>query len=396
MSGVGQQSFGRQSRSLLQARRRGTCTYSGRSKQRSDDETGESRIWRGSAAWPAKHSCPESLRIQTMHTFLLGAGCSYGTLRNHTSGAPLARDFGRHVAKMNSQGHYRELEAVARHLGSELSQIGLEKLWSCLDHYAKFAQWRGGFLSNPGWSLDEAICQLKRALLAIYGRKCEDAAKHISTRTNCTLVQLLSERIQSGDVVISFNYDTLVERLARKCGLRFVHCSGAPPKNKVKFLKPHGSLSWRIRDLGTAGINGTPLRKSLGEASVLPGCSPTEPLVLGAVPIKSELIREVQLQYGARNVFEVVMQQWCGVVEAIRDADVVVVVGYSFPKEDQYGRFFLEEGVRRRHKRLLRIEYYNVNRDSEAAIREVFGNDSRILWKRAVTPARQRQRQSKR
>ena len=69
--------------------------------------------------------------------------------------------------------------------------------------------------------------------------------------------------------------------------------------------------------------------------------------MLGAVPIKSELIFEVQRFYGL-PVFDVVVQQWKTVVTAVREAEKLIVVGYSFPREDQYGRFLFREAVRLR------------------------------------------------
>ena len=101
-----------------------------------------------------------------------------------------------------------------------------------------------------------------------------------------------------------------------------------------------------------------------------------EPLVLGAVPIKSELIREVQVQLhdGSRPVFDAIIRQWRTVVEAIRDADSVVVVGYSFPQGDEYGRFLLQEGMRLRNSRLS-VEFFELQNkkcEREKAIKSAF------------------------
>ena len=82
-----------------------------------------------------------------------------------------------------------------------------------------------------------------------------------------------------------------------------------------------------------------------------------EPLVLGAVPIKSELIREVQC--GFPEIFEVVTRQWKAVVDALKKSNTVVVVGYSFPQEDLYGRFMFAEAMRYR-KTNLRVQYFEL------------------------------------
>jgi len=313
-----------------------------------------------------------------MKVFLIGSGCSYGTLSFRPGCAPLAKMFGQHLSPTG----YPELAKVAKHLGRDLSDLGMEDLWSCIDYYAKFAG-SDGFLPDPRWHRQLAVVELKKALLFLYGSRCEEAARRIGKSTKCTLVDLLRKRVRAGDVIVSFNYDTLVERLARKLGLKLTHCEGRPPKHKVKFVKPHGSVSWRLGD-PPVSLPAAPLLNSLEEAAVEQGKLVTEPLVLGAVPIKSELIREVQCCYGTTEVFTVVMHQWQAVVEAVREADSVVVVGYSFPKEDQYGRFLFQEAVRQRNKVLRRVEYYNTDRKSEAVIREIFGSGTKVVWKGSV------------
>jgi hypothetical protein len=69
-----------------------------------------------------------------------------------------------------------------------------------------------------------------------------EAARAIRKTTHCTIVDVLLKEVKPGDVIVSFNWDTLVERLAKKFGLNLIHCPGRPRK-KVKFVKPHGSVS---------------------------------------------------------------------------------------------------------------------------------------------------------
>jgi len=69
------------------------------------------------------------------------------------------------------------------------------------------------------------------------------------------------EKCRSGDIVISFNYDTVVERLARRFGLTFRHVRGRSHES-IKFLKPHGSASWPLHAAHTS-LEGEPLLESL-------------------------------------------------------------------------------------------------------------------------------------
>ena len=143
------------------------------------------------------------------------------------------------------------------------------------------------------------------------------------------------------------------------------------------MAKPHGSTSWML-DLNcdpkrviSASNHGEVLLNSL-EPMDVDRCR--EPLVLGAVPIKSELIREVQDFCGSPQVFQTIARQWRTVVEAIRDADSVVVVGYSFPQGDEYGRFLLQEGMRLRNSRLS-VEFFELQNkkcEREKAIKSAF------------------------
>jgi len=103
-------------------------------------------------------------------------------------------------------------------------------------------------------------------------------------------------------------------------------------------------------------------------------------------------MREIQRYYRTEGVFEVVMHQWQGVVEAVRDADELIVVGYSFPKEDHYGRFLFEQALHsRKCPRIRRIEFYNTTADC-GSISHIFGNRTdEIVWKGPVgCPATER------
>jgi hypothetical protein len=319
-----------------------------------------------------------------MKAFLFGAGSSYGTLEHSDARPPLAKEFGSFLSKQDGfPGKYPNLTLAAHHIKQRLAQTGLEDLWTCLDYYAKLSGDNGAALGKtPEW-LWPAVQELKRqALLWLIGRRCDKAAEAIPISADYTLGDLLKNQIKTGDVVISFNWDTLIERLARRFGISLRHCCGAP-QGFVKFAKPHGSASWPLSASAlSAMIDGEPLLDSLAEDFQ------NDPLVLGAVPIKSELLREVQrCHLPGEIVFTVIMHQWRGVVEAVRDADQLVVVGYSFPKEDQYGRFLFQEGLRLRGTNpIRRIEYYNTTAESRASILDVFGHvGTEVVWKGPVT-----------
>jgi hypothetical protein len=321
-------------------------------------------------------------------TYILGAGCSYGTLKDCESPPPVSRDFGRELTKRSGwEREYPELCEVAKHLGTTLDKIGLEDLWTCLDFHAKF---RNKEVLPTTWATrGQTDREFKSALLRLYGRPCDDAAERLTLSTEYTLGRILNE-LNPGDTVISFNYDTLVERLVAKLRnppVKLRHCSGAPPGDVVRFAKPHGSVSWNRLSLDNDVTDGPPVMNSLDRVEE----NRIDPLVLGAVPIKSELISQVQVSCGVPQVFKVVFQQWCAVADAVHHADRLVVLGYSFPKEDAHGRFFFREGFRQRKSdKPLQVEYFEVperKTHTACSIFETLPGELLLHYKGKVTPA---------
>lgn len=319
-----------------------------------------------------------------MKVFFIGAGASKGTFHSTGTPVPVAAEFGKALQDIDHQWpfHYPALFKIVEHLDLPLANWGLEPVWTCMDYYAKLQE---AIPQSSAWS-DESP-QMKKALLEVYGKRCDDAADQLPLTDRYTLGQLIKNELNPGDILISFNYDTIVERLACRFGhtLLSVEAQEQERRKGITLAKPHGSTSWTL-DLNkivrrspqcviAVEENDRVLLKSLKPTDVDQG---REPLVLGAVPIKSELIREVQVELHdeSRPVFDTIVRQWRTVVEAIRAAASLVVVGYSFPQEDQYGRFLLKEGMRLRESSLT-VEFFELeDKISERgeAILDVFGS----------------------
>ena len=335
-----------------------------------------------------------------MKVFFIGAGASKGTFHSTDTLVPVAAEFSKALQDINPQwpSHYPALFKIVGHLDLPLANWGLEPVWTCMDYYAKLQK---AIPNSLPWTGEHPSRQMKKALLEVYGKRCDDAADQLPLTDSYTLGQLIKNELNPGDIIISFNYDTIVERLAHRLGghtLLSVYAQEQNRKKGITLVKPHGSTSWTL-DLNriingshqcviSVGEHGEVLLDSL-ESTDVDNCR--EPLVLGAVPIKSELIREVQVQLhdGSRPVFDTIIRQWRTVVEAIRDADSVVVVGYSFPQEDRYGRFLLKEGIRLRSSELT-VEFFELEDkkpEREEAIRDVFGSCVKNLVYRGAVEA---------
>jgi hypothetical protein len=315
-----------------------------------------------------------------MKVIVLGAGSSRGSLESLR--VPVSNEFGSVLAETVPAWEtlLPALALVVDHLGLERRSWSLEDVWKCLDWYAKLQ--RALPLPKP-WS-DESR-QLKKALLAVYGARCDAAAA--SVREDATVARLFRTELRNGDVIVSFNYDTIAERLAA----RWLTVTTTPRAGQgVVLAKPHGSTSWSLgpgRLVRWLRDDGSPFDESLTWADVDCG---REPLVLGAVPIKSELMHEIQEFCGMPAVFDAVVTQWRTTVEAIRDAEVAVFVGYSFPADDLYGRFLIQEGLRLRVKP-LDVEFFEVEdktKERSAEIERVFGRHlGRVCERGPVRPA---------
>jgi hypothetical protein len=96
----------------------------------------------------------------------------------------------------------------------------------------------------------------------------------------------------------------------------------------------------------------------------------------------------VQICTRSRDVFNTIQKQWKAVVKAIRDADSLVIVGYSFPREDQYGRFLIQEGMRLRNSTPT-IEFYELKDKAHKQAKEImdaFGGVPEPTFRGEVVP----------
>lgn len=299
----------------------------------------------------------------------------------------MAKSFGSALKSRHPswETEYPGLADVVRHLGSPVEQLGLEPIWTCIDYYAKLGRvlpvW-------PQWD-PNATWDLKRVLLQLYGSACDKAAAALPETNDYTLGHLFANELDQGDVLISFNYDTVVERVAKTFHRLLVPPFAMGRHNAVAFAKPHGSVSWCM-NWSTKQIEWlTPEGGITTDAMESSAVDPQhEPLVLGAVPIKSELIHEVQKTYFPA-VWEVIASQWKLVTRAIRDATSFIIVGYGFPAEDEYGRFLFREAMRTRKAAVPTVKFYELAERAsctEANIRAAFGRPELGLeWKGPVT-----------
>jgi len=298
-----------------------------------------------------------------MRLFICGAGTTIGTL-----GLPGVAGFGLALAKKvpNWRSELPTLAAVVDALEPAHRRTehdwDLDAAWTHLDYLAKLHK----ALETMHFP-SSASHALHAALVAVYGNLELGRVRSAHDAGHAFTLSDELRRMTSGDVVVSFNWDVLVEalllhHLRNTPNVRVIQSPHNLLKDCVEFAKPHGSFAWNRYDLGAIDDNMGP---KLGPIPTPDEVLWTEhepdlkkkkePLLLGAVPIKSELIAEVD-----RPQHAIVMAQWATFLRSLTEADEICVLGYSFPKEDGYGRFLMREAIRRRTRPIKHVDLYEV------------------------------------
>lgn len=306
-----------------------------------------------------------------MRLLIFGAGASAGSV-----GLPAARDFGAELARAHPRWTraYPNLAQVVEGLrvGGPDGDWDLGAAWTRLDYLTKLA-----WAVQSELDLVAANVEMRKALLDVYGGTGVQLQR--SRRRTRTVLQLI-RAAAPGDVIVSFNYDLLVEQLAAQHGVDLVQgpCAHPACSRCLQLIKPHGSLAWSAtRRRGKTEVHwrdkeGRPLVRPLRKARV---DADRLPLVLGVVPIKSELLPEVQLAHAATAVHDAIVRQWRAAMEAASRADAIEVIGYSFPPEDQYGSFLFHEAIRSRPRK-PEVSFFELEAsafDVARRLLEVFG-----------------------
>jgi len=300
-----------------------------------------------------------------MRVVIIGAGGTKGTVRD----CPTVEGFGKALARRHPswRKEYTVLAQAVADLWPEQHRASddwsLQDLWERLDYYAKLHP----ALSRPGYG-GQASRELRKVILDVYGRCLIDRVSDLLSKGEGFVIRDILGELGPGDTLISFNWDLIAEYVLSDLGHKLVQVPHHDTRESVCLVKPHGSLSWpHVKRQGVQFQHpcGRPLMDPMMACELEHG--KPEPFVLGAIPIKSELIRTLQETLGT-DAYSVVINQWREVVEAIRKARDIVVVGYSFPEGDHYGRFLFREAVSMRS--CGRIEHVSFYEKSDYQIRQ--------------------------
>jgi hypothetical protein len=182
------------------------------------------------------------------------------------------------------------------------------------------------------------------------------------------LIRFFFRRGETDFVFVTFNQDLLIEkaleaatattryrnlgwdirhaygvkfsaRLSMVHGSRQFHTSASPPVSPIQVLKLHGSMNWVYRVRSAEDVRNalrTPNRKlKVVNDSVLYD-QLTDRSTQRSVPVLPLIVPPVyEKSTHIRNVLKPV---WAKATEALREADTLVVFGYSCPDADQAAR----------------------------------------------------------
>jgi hypothetical protein len=318
-----------------------------------------------------------------MKVVILGTGSTSGTF----AAVGGVDGFVRRLATVNPawEQAYGDLRSAIVDCGGALDSVGLDAVWTRLDYSSKFR-----LILGSDYGPDAAI-QLRQAIADAYSFSNELTTLCASTK-DFSLKRVLAG-VSAGDAIISFNWDTVAETVfTTMLGRELVQAPHPSGHSGVRLIKPHGSLSWIHRhDAPVVFREGSrPILQAMASRDIFQRSGGfAQPLILGAVPIKSELLAEIQKSQA--SLHETVADQWREAIDVISRADAIEVVGYRFPPEDGYGRFLLCEALRRRpHGALLPVlGYFSLERDRgkfEQAFRDIFGSGVNYTYEGPVTP----------
>jgi len=264
---------------------------------------------------------------------ILGAGASRGASFVPTSrlAPPVDADFFTQLAKLPlSEAGARLIEFVREEYGYELG-LSMERFFSDADYTTRFH-------SELKVDRGPRIRRYERALGDFYLAAGEILSQ--TTAQDCEFHKLIAKRVQVGDTILSFNYDTIMDRaLKDSAGNRWNPNSGyafapeggvekwrtitpgQPPKGSIELLKLHGSLNWRkISEARFSLIQREVADRSL-KGVIVP---PTWFKKLDAYPFR-DIWKRARLR--------------------LRKARALITIGYSVPPTDTYSQALLKVEV---------------------------------------------------
>lgn len=311
---------------------------------------------------------------------VLGAGASRGasTSADRVVEPPLNADFFTQVQRITTPKHLKNVRQVMQDVvelfGPNFS-LTMEEYFTQLESFATMSA-----LAPVGdRALSPSEIRAKRdrlmSVLAAVLEESTDVSKKDSPV--CEHHSALIGRLDPRDTIISFNYDCVVDHALRRTARerwsamygyslpkpnRLVgaeHWDAAHPpvgsNNTINLLKLHGSLNWQLPEGDGALTGEVRLKQRLYQQHGTPRFTIIPP--------------EFAKQIGGDGNFEAL---WRNAERAIRHAEVIAIVGFSFTPTDLHVESLFRIAQAEGTNRLRSLVIANPSRSDRHRIRSVF------------------------
>lgn len=224
-----------------------------------------------------------------------------------------------------------------------------EEFLSLVDIYLDFAD---VIKRGHSFSIEDVARIRKELLLAIPAvlHTARSGAAHSNVRK-------FAGFLHAGDVIVTFNWDLLVEEALHDLGKNWEY---SLRDDRICILKPHGSLDWFDRK-DVAKIKKDllfPLNEDFGNIQVFRRFR--APKIPAVVPVILPPVVNKKIEY--KELESIWRDAWL----ALRHAAEIYVIGYSLPPEDLHARFTIRSAIRGNEKfegHKLRIAVVNPDRN---------------------------------
>jgi len=197
-------------------------------------------------------------------------------------------------------------------------------------------EWNDFRLAYDG-KADADICDMKGVLIRDLGSFLCDNTKAARSHDNFKAVLEFVKRASAEDSpIISFNWDLLLEVAGNTLGLTVVYRPAT--KGEVALLKPHGSVNLAempkvefVELSKVPNVHSLDIESEQGDTVVVRTLNPHDASDKIA-PFKARLLVEPAARKDYRSTW--IVLQWRWALNAVLQAEEIVVIGYSFPATD--------------------------------------------------------------
>ena len=205
--------------------------------------------------------------------------------------------------------------------------------------------------------------------------------RHREAESKLTGNIYLDQVVRKGSVVITTNWDIMIERYAAEKGVR-VRRSGDPGESYLLLLKLHGSIDWTTWGRAKHRENEDDfahLREYQQRLTPKAASDPNEIVRVRAIEnwsrswqmLASRLTEPflVTMYHGKGNELTSLSTIWSDAYNALSRAKQVSIVGYSLPADDLEIRTLLRAGLTRGQQK-VRVVVKNPSPDVHARVRQ--------------------------